>query len=324
MVSQETRIAWSDTRNMHCFHIRGGRKGSNWIPAFAFSDAQLRHVIAQAAWQHMHKSRFEPLPPALIEDRVILEQMCIASDKKHIEKAYGTRYGRKPGDDTDCMWIRHVGSIELAGSYLSLISTIAYRSWRAGQASNAIAEQMGLTPVGVRQHLYRLVRIARKLGYEAHKKPHHRLGAHGIRTPHRVKLPPGPQLVKEVEADGYKAVCSRYDVLRISVYKAYGIAKGYTDDLGHPLAKRPPRKKIYTPELIAQVEKLRAKGLTYPAIASKLKLNRGSLLYRVYQDKKRATVKVPAVALGLAEQAVCVPDFPDGSSAKASSVTCSK
>lgn len=283
-----TGLAFSDYMSgMHIQRIKGKRNAKMWIPKFANNNEQLRHVIAQAVWQHIHTHG--PIPPGLIADRVILEQMCIVADKRRIAKAYTTRYGRKPGDLTDAMWVRHVGSVQLAGSYLTLLSTLAYRSWRLEQPSTTVAAQLGLTAVGVRQHLYRLVRTARKLGYPTHEN-HWSFGKEGIRTPHKLKLPPGPQLIKEVETDGYNAVAARYDVLRISVYKAYGIAKG-------PTGTRPPRKKIYTPELLAQVEQLRAEGLTYRTIAAKLNLNLTSLACTVYTNRKRAAQGAAALEL---------------------------
>jgi hypothetical protein len=54
-------------------------------------------------------------------------------------------------------------SIRHAGSYRALLAGISYRAWRLRWDSCRIAEEMEITPVSVRQHLFQLIRVARNL-----------------------------------------------------------------------------------------------------------------------------------------------------------------
>src|SRR5579871_3546959 len=88
----ETRIDWADAPRIHSFRKSDRRSSKWWVPLFANNEKQLRHVLAQVAWQHMHKQReSRVIPPALAEDFVILEQMCIEHDKIAAQKPKGRK-----------------------------------------------------------------------------------------------------------------------------------------------------------------------------------------------------------------------------------------
>jgi hypothetical protein len=57
----------------------------------------------------------------------------------------------------------HKRAVRRAGSYEAFLAGIAYRSWRLGQDSVAVAEQMGITPSVVRRHLHNMAKAAREL-----------------------------------------------------------------------------------------------------------------------------------------------------------------
>lgn len=57
----------------------------------------------------------------------------------------------------------HVEGVRRAGSYRAFLGGIAYRAWRLGWDSPTIALEMHVSPGAVRQHLFRMVEVAREL-----------------------------------------------------------------------------------------------------------------------------------------------------------------
>jgi len=156
-VSAETKIAFTDFKSSMSIHDRKTFRNKRWIPEFALNDQELRHVLAQKAWQFVHGGKEETVPDLLIGNMKELEFM-VAEKQKRLQE-----FG-KPGDTANWNFIVHEDIVKRFG-YVGLHAAIAYRSWRLGQLSTQIAEDLRITPYNVRIILYRLCEIARKLGY---------------------------------------------------------------------------------------------------------------------------------------------------------------
>ena len=170
-MSQESKITFSDYGRMHTVH-RATFRDKRWIPAFANNDKELRHVLAQRAFSYyraFHRrgtNTFEEVPETLVADLPALTDLVNQSLKK-IEanpKYFGDSDRGMPDVQLGMHW-QHIGAVKRAGSYLALITAIAYRGWRQGWHSTDVAASLGITPWSVREHLYRLREIAGRLGY---------------------------------------------------------------------------------------------------------------------------------------------------------------
>src|SRR5258708_3388602 len=124
-VSALTGISWQDFANMQTSNGSVPRKSARWIPAFASKMEQLRAVILECDRRN----------------QVALKRFwvgCSAENEKH-KKA-----------------------VKRAGSFRAFLAGIAYRGWLQRLDSIAVAEMMEIQPGNVRQHLYRMLKIARE------------------------------------------------------------------------------------------------------------------------------------------------------------------
>src|SRR5260370_24135052 len=197
VVSSESQIAFTDYNRMHT-EYRKTFRDNRWIPQFANDDKQLRRVLAQRAFSYYRAfnkrghNEFEQVPEALVADLPALTELVNQTLKK-LEgnpKYFAETNSDMPDMQLGMHW-QHIGAVKRAGSYLALITAIAYRSWRQGWHSTDIAASLGMTPWSVREHLYRLREIATRLGYTFDR--HHSCKSPELRDKHKCKpRPPKP------------------------------------------------------------------------------------------------------------------------------------
>ena len=120
---------------------------TKFIPPFAHNDKQLAHVLAVGAWQYAHGRQEMPAD-------ITLEGLLRVTNKKFMN--YGGSNKQKE---------RHKFVYE-NGGYMRVHASLAFRSWRLGETSPQVATALHMTPQQVRITIYRLIKIARKLGYE--------------------------------------------------------------------------------------------------------------------------------------------------------------
>jgi hypothetical protein len=130
-VSADTRIAYSDYERMSTVAAHIPRRTARRIPAFASDMQKLRAVILEAERLRANNK---------------LEEQHTPEAKEHCRL------------------------VAKAGSYRALIAAVAYHSWLERLDSVAVSELMGMKPVAVRQHLFRLNLVARRLGFETFEK----------------------------------------------------------------------------------------------------------------------------------------------------------
>jgi hypothetical protein len=159
-------LSYSDLARMHMqLRCTASELRLMYTPAFAANDEQVRLVLAQQCYsyacqclQGMTPGR---VPDDLVNDREKLEALvkCAAEAQRKFNNSSSEH-------DTHLDWM------DRNGGYLKLRSTVQHRAWRLFQDCVTIAEELGLTPVGVRQILQRLVIAGRRLGLETFP-PHH-------------------------------------------------------------------------------------------------------------------------------------------------------
>ncbi len=150
-------------------------RSSEWIPAFAANQTQLRHVIAQRAWHYTRSKcgRASQVPKNLIDDWKQLR--ALTDERLKWETSQHSNHAE---------WQRHVFDVQRIGGYLAFLSAIAYRSWLLGWTSTAVAESLQIMPTTVRQQVYRLRNTAVKLGYDIGRIHHSRLYEKGWQSRH--------------------------------------------------------------------------------------------------------------------------------------------
>jgi hypothetical protein len=138
-------------------HIEAGPRyrHATWIPEWSRNDEKLRQVLAIR--NKRHKNYSKELTPAQLQGIPLVQLMYY---DKHRELV--ARHG-----------------------YMELQAAIAWRSWREGMYAKDIGPALGVSAGHVRQSLYRMREIARKLGFETAEDQRH--WSHGVKTNHKRK-----------------------------------------------------------------------------------------------------------------------------------------
>jgi hypothetical protein len=136
-----------------------------YTPAFAANDEQARLVLAQQCYLYaaacLPGTPSGRVPDELVNDREKLEALV-----KRAVQAQRKFNNASSEHDTHLNWL------DRNGGYLQLRSMVQHRAWRLFQDCVTIGGDLGITPVGVRQILQRLVITGRRLGLETFP-PHH-------------------------------------------------------------------------------------------------------------------------------------------------------
>jgi hypothetical protein len=165
-------LSYSDFESgMHItFHATASEMRLKFTPEFSKSDEELKLVIAQQGYSYAlmnlrEKKAFyggkQRVPNGFVLNRESLETLV-----NQATTTIKNRDSEFQGKD------RHVIQCEKHGGYLALRTAIAYKSWRLYKDCTSIAEEMGLSPVGVRQILCRLCQTARRLELETFPRHH--------------------------------------------------------------------------------------------------------------------------------------------------------
>lgn len=128
--------------------IQRGKSRRIGIPEFALSN-DLRKVLAARAWGLLHSHK--PIPPEVEMYWKALDVACTERAAAQLRKNPNCPVAQR---------LHH--STLFAGTYLSGQCAVAYAAWRLGLSDADIAEQFGISGVGMM--LNRLIRIAEKLG----------------------------------------------------------------------------------------------------------------------------------------------------------------
>lgn len=151
-------IAFEDYERMSSRSSSVPLRHRRWTPAFAASNEKLQRVLKHRAWLYLHGCLSAATQPG------DWQTLNAAATKKALELSkvsFSNCAAHKRAENE-----AHMAAVKRAGGYLALQAAIAYRAWRLGQDSCAIAETLGMSPQGVRVNLQRICEVARKLGYE--------------------------------------------------------------------------------------------------------------------------------------------------------------
>lgn len=134
--------------------VRRAARNVRFIPDWANSDALLRLVIAQRIYRYANYRFDARVPSDLVADLPSLRVLANAQFEKLVARNQTLEEKR------------HVEAVKHAGGYGALIAAVAYRAFRLCESSVDIARGLAISPVAVRQHIYRLRLAARDLGLE--------------------------------------------------------------------------------------------------------------------------------------------------------------
>ncbi len=140
-----------------------------WTPPFAASTQKLRKVIVLRAQQYLYGGRGKAMP-----EKVDWQEV----NQRATAKALARQISPSASAYQHQILATHKNSIRRF-TYMGLQAAVAYRAWREGMNSVAIAETLGIAPWNVRQILYGLRKAAARLGFDtgaAHKTCGHKLG----------------------------------------------------------------------------------------------------------------------------------------------------
>src|ERR1039458_3452345 len=147
--SEASSLDFTDLRTMQVENHAASRS-RRWIPAFAASDESLRLLLLWRTWRYLH-GRASELPKKFLTNYAALDKLATAKMKRCERR---TKH-HLPG--------AHFRAVHHSGTYMALQSAIAYRSWRLGWDSPAIATSLGTTAVMIRTSLERMRRMGEML-----------------------------------------------------------------------------------------------------------------------------------------------------------------
>jgi len=211
-VSAASRISFSDFDRIHVVR-RKEQRWRRWVPAFATDLNKIRRVLALAAWHSVHPQR--PLPDILEHN---LDEFIRTTDA-HVSRIAAKAIDVNAAPNQKVGRERFIATCDGPGGWMRSRCAIAYLSWRLGQNSCQIAEQLGMSPQQVRAILVRLNAVARELGYETFAP----IPAGSRRK--TSKMPPGPKLLRLVKRLGLKKAARRIGLSPRTVQKKFYAAR---------------------------------------------------------------------------------------------------
>ena len=168
--SAETNISFNDYGRMHTATHCGVRP---WCPPFALNNKQLQQVLLLRAWRYLHHNY--SIPAAADRDKINRAATALA--------LRGNVVGPDAPSVQHEIVEKHRAAVRKAGGFLQLHASIAFRSWRLGMNSVEVAESLGITPWSVRQSLWRLRAVAKRLGFDVGRAGH----SAGMKRKHKRK-----------------------------------------------------------------------------------------------------------------------------------------
>jgi hypothetical protein len=167
-VSAATGISYEDYRSMQT--ATRGATPVAWVPPFALNNKQLQKVLLFRAWRYAHNS--SPVPETINREEI---------NKAATAKALlGYEISRFASPIQHEILAKHRAAVRKAGGFLQLHASIAFRSWRLGEDSVSVGASTGMTPEAVRQALWRMRDVAKRLGFDVGRTGH---TAGKMRTP---------------------------------------------------------------------------------------------------------------------------------------------
>ncbi|HKW34443.1 MAG TPA: hypothetical protein VJN92_15640 [Candidatus Acidoferrum sp.] len=165
-------MSFQDAERMHVVK-KAPAPRKNGIPAWAMNDAQLREVVLCYCERYVFLRTAGRTPTGSIEERIAAlrakcaailpskeEQLRLMLEQHTLLK--GDNLGRR--DFTFMVQNRDRQVRVLRKGLLETITAVAVYSYRLGHNSPEVAEELGLSPAGVREMLYRLNLIANGKG----------------------------------------------------------------------------------------------------------------------------------------------------------------
>lgn len=257
---ESTGLDFTDYQRMHTAQHAPRRR--DCTPPFSLNTEQLRKVLllralrylrGTAAIDEVHNADWEQVNGRATEKA--LRGHEIRPDAPRVQHE---------------MQARHRAAIRRAGGFLQHLSAVAYRSWRLGQDSVAVAQSLGIEPCNVRAILQRLRDTARDLGFDA-----------GV--DHRSEA-------RKRSAE----IRLRRMAARIAERSAAQEAarKPQPKPEPKPIPKPKPEHKVRRKVDLQKVVALRNRGLTFDAIAHEVGFCRMAIRLAV----RRAGLKLPPAA----------------------------
>jgi len=236
---ESTRLDYGDYQKMHTTERASRHK--DCVPPFALNTDQFRKVLmlrglrylsSYARVDEVHNAAWQELNRRATEKA--LRGYVIRPDAPRVQHE---------------MQARHRAAIRRSGGFLQHQTAVAYRAWRLGQDSVAVAESLGIQPTNVRAILQRLRDAARDLGFEVgvDRRSEARKGAE--KTRQRMAARRGVAKVPKIPQP---APMRQTKPERI------------------PRAKQEPEPKLRRAVNLEKVAALRNRGLTFHAIGKEI------------------------------------------------------
>lgn len=157
-VSIGSRLSYDDRERFHVQHhaITTFRKGGT--PLWLFDMDKLRLVLCQCVWDWIFAGGAGECP------------LLLKNSLTELQRAADVQFARSAATQHTKEVRALKRGVERSGGIVPLLVKILWM-YRLGENSCAIAAATGLSPWGVRQRLWRMRRIASKLGFSDSTEP---------------------------------------------------------------------------------------------------------------------------------------------------------
>jgi hypothetical protein len=154
---ESTGIDYGDYGRMHT--AQRAPRYKDCVPPFALNTEQLKKVLMVRALRYLRSNS-----PGDAVHKADWHQLNRRATEKAL-RGYEIRPDAPRVQHE--MLAKHRRAVIRAGGFLQLLAAVAYRAWRLGQDSVAVAESLGIQPCNVRGILQRIRTTARDLGLDA-------------------------------------------------------------------------------------------------------------------------------------------------------------
>ncbi|MGB8789312.1 MAG: hypothetical protein WCC98_16740 [Candidatus Acidiferrales bacterium] len=137
-------------------------KNRRFVPAFAANTAQLQAVLLHAAVKYVYRAK--PIPPGFVPD---IDEIIRLAKERHAENRAWVESHPKLLQQRI---YEHIICVEQAGSYVAMISAVAYRMWLLEWTAPTIAKDLGCKKELVWQITEMLAFYANELGFPTYER----------------------------------------------------------------------------------------------------------------------------------------------------------
>jgi len=274
-------LDYEDRTRMHYvnqFRGDGVFRDKRWNPAWAADDKKIRVIVYNGLWQYVQWSgAVDKMRPGMPFSE--LEALARSAQENDLST-------RKLNERQRHIIDQHLATTKngVGGMWVRLI----YLAYRQGYPATQIAEELNMSAPQVRQKLYRLNRIARRIYPDDCCEPHPSAAPFSFK--HRSltafsKRKPGPKKLSRFTSERVQEMAAMYAEGKPvgEIAKKFGTAGSYIGQLLRKAGILSRGWRKYSPAVVQEMAAYYASVKSQPAVARKYNISQSNV-YRVFMN----------------------------------------